>query len=153
VKLTTEKIRGIEYEIEVDGHGNFFSVVDGQRLTATTFEILKKKMVEHTRARQANVKIPFIYWDDGWGEDKGKIVKGTCIGIHAGNNNLIVRIGSETKQMGGYRGETMFAPEHEAELTRLQLQMKKAERELYNFKETKSLDLKAMVIKQIGEQK
>jgi hypothetical protein len=147
MKYSTENIRGIDYEIEVDHRGQFICKADGDDLEDVTFEGLKKKLMEHSRTKQKNINIPFIFWSDDFGHEE-KIQRGICVGLHAGNNNLLVKLGSGgVQQLASWRCEKVFAPERMEELKRLRKNLKKAQGDLEKFTDQHSLNLRAMILK------
>lgn len=149
MKFDTLTIRGLAFEIEVDDRGSFFCRTDGGILKATTLEGLKKKLTEHSRAKQVNISIPFVYWDDGGWDTKNKLIRGVCVGIHAGNDNLLVKLGNgDVQQLSGYRNSDKYvAPEHGQELARIQRAIQQLKKERDEFYEKFALDLRAMIIK------
>lgn len=150
MKFDTIKIRGIEFEINIDKDGKFYAEVDGSMVRAGTLDALKRKLNGATRKQ---VSIPFVYWDnDGWDNRPGKLVHAVCVGIHVGNDNLLVKIGKEpTTQLRGYRGsDHYFDPKDADELKRLQDARALANKALEQFRERKCIDVKALVIAAIG---
>lgn len=147
MKFATETIRGVKYEIEVDQEGRFCCLIDGDWIRATSLELLKKKINETSRAKQKNIKIPFVVWSQGWASEEGELQRGVCVGIHGGNNNLLVRMDGSTsvEQFNNYRGQKPYDPKHAGELERLHKAVKAAEAALENFQEKNSLDLRKMV--------
>lgn len=157
MKFTTTEIRGIKFDIDVNDDGSFRTTLDGETLKAPTLDQLKKKLNEHTRAKQKNVKIPFVYWDEAdWSDSSGKIVHGVAVGIHVGNGNLLARLGGgDTQQLRGYhRSERYFDPKHAAQLEKLWKAKEAAKKAIEEFAEEHAIeDLKKLVEKAIGEEK
>lgn len=154
MKFATETIRGVKYEIEVNENGQFACKVDGDWLRAPTLDSLKKKISDAGRAKQRNIKIPFVIWNEGWASEEGKLEHGMCVGIHSGNDNLLVKMGGNpsVEQMNNYRGGKPFDPKHANELERLHKAVKAAQAALENFEEKNGLDLRKMVATLIAKE-
>jgi hypothetical protein len=149
----TEEIRGVKYEIHVDDKGRFCIQIDGDWIKAPTFESLKKRLSEIGRVKQKNIAIPFVYWEKDY-HDKGKILRGVCVGIHAGNNNLLVKYGNEktAQQLSTWRMEPCLDPKHADRLETLNRAVTAAEKALEDFVEKNKLDLPKMVAEIIGKE-
>jgi len=149
MKFTTEKIRGIEYNIEISAEGSFFCTVEGAEIKATTLDALKKKLTEHSRAKQKNISVQFVYWDDN--DEIGKLRKGICVGIHAGNNNLLVRFAGDNRveQFTIWWYKTCFSPKDAAQLEKLQKAVKAAQNALEEFRSENSINLRNLVQKEL----
>lgn len=150
MKYTTEKIRGINFEIEIDPGGLFFCKVDGDTISDVTLDGLKKKLMEHSRTKQKGISIPFVMWQEGdYDAEKGKVVKGVCVGVHAGNDNLMVRLGGGAiEQFSHWRGNTkVFPPECADKLKELRQAHIRTKKELDEFTVENNLNLRELVAK------
>jgi len=150
VKFGEEIIRGIKYQIEITSTGEFYVEVDGDRISGPTLEIVKRKLSDHVKAMAGSISIPFVYWrpaewDDKWDDKKPCLVKAECVGIHAGNDNLLIKQeGGKVQQMSHYHRVRAFDPKHAAKLTELGTAKHNAIKAFDDFNKNE-LDLKAMV--------
>jgi hypothetical protein len=141
-----ETIRGVEYEISLTGAGIFTVEVDGDDITATTYEALRKKLMAINKKK---IAIPFVYWD----KDAEKIARGVVVGIHAGNNNVLVKQDGRqnVEQLRSWFGRNRyFAPGVAAKLRELNKALMKAEKDLESFSEKNALDLGELATKALS---
>ena len=87
--------RNQSYEVEIDGCGIFRVNIDGEGIQDVTLEGLKVKLDRATKEKTKKVAIEFWRW---YGE---KLLKGSIIGVHSGNGNLLVHIGDNKTQEYG----------------------------------------------------
>jgi len=157
MKFSTEKIRDIEYEIEINNDGQFFCSVDGSNVKAPTLDALKKQLMQASRAKQKDVRVPFAYWEDpGWNEDKGKIVTGVAVGVHSVNDNILVKLDGSARvtQLSSYHSsERCVDPKHADELRRLQEDIVAAKKAREDFIKKNGINLRAVILKAIAEEK
>jgi hypothetical protein len=147
----TEKIRGIDFKIKLNSSGQFSCEVDGEDFTSPTLEGLKKKLTEHSRARQKKIAIPFCCFEQDWNDEEGKLVHGICVGIHAGSNNLLVKMGGSvhSEQRRNWGSDKVVSPKDGAELKRLCQAVKVAATKRDEFLEKHAIDLRALVHKEL----
>lgn len=151
MKFDTIKIRGISFDIFINNQGKFFTQIDGDDVKADSFDALKKKLMSSTGRK--SISIPFVYWEDaGWNSESGHLVRGVCVGMHAGNDNLLVKLGNDqgTQQFSAYHHEQHFDPKHAEEITRLQEALTSANKAWEKFKEKHRFNLRDAVVKALG---
>lgn len=149
-KIGTETLRGVKYEIHVSSDGVFTCEVDGDDLKSKTLEGVKQLILKHSKGKQKNIKIPFVSWEKDY-HDSGKIVRGVCVGIHGGNDNLLMKYeGEKSTQQESYRRNCHVDPAHAAELERLAKAAEQAQEAFEKFEREHELKLKEMVAKILG---
>lgn len=150
MKIGTETIRGVKFEIHVTDDGTFTCTsVEGDALRSKTLEGLKQLILKHSKNKQKNVKIPFVVWQHDH-RDKGKVVHGICVGIHGGNGNLLLKYEGGKTEQESYRHNTYIDPEYAAELERLARIAEAATTAYEEFERKHALQLKEMVAKILG---
>jgi len=108
-KITKKEVRGVMYDIHVDENGTFFSVVNEDKITGPTMDILLKRMQQATAPGRNSLKIEFSRLrggdDGGVRGGEPEIVHGVVTGKHATNDNMLVRIEGEK----GSKQESMYS--------------------------------------------
>ena len=156
MKFDTIRIAAITFEVEVDRQGQFWTNVDGGRVAAPSFDLLKKALIKHAAEARKNISIPFVCWEKDWNDENGKLVHGVCVGIHAGNNNLLVKYqGDKAAQQLAYtrRSNNFVAPEHAYELEKLEKAVETITKARDKFVEDHHIDLREAVEKALGVKK
>lgn len=105
-KVTQKVVRGVLRDIYVDEKGIFYSMLDGDRVTGQTMEVLVTRLTQATAPERKNLNIKFcrLMYREKSGE-KPQIWHGTITGKHATNNNMLIRF-EETK---GSQQESTFS--------------------------------------------
>ena len=152
MKFDIVEVRGCKYEIDVSSDGTFSATIDGYQVQAPTLEQVRKKLIEQSKRKQKNIRIPFAFWEQEWNDDKGKIRKGVCVGMHAGNDNLLVKMDDEKNagQMTNYGNTKYVKPEDAAELEALSRAVDSARKARDKFLASHTLDLRDEVWKALG---
>ena len=143
-KLKQLEVKGKKFHVFVNDEGKFFADFDGEQVSADSLKQLTDKLasrIKHAR----RVSIPICMWEQrSWSEEAGRIRTGTILGIHASNNNLLVKFDDETKSEQVSYGD-FFDPADADELKRLAEAMDSAERAFNAFKEKHEIDAKEKV--------
>lgn len=80
-------VRDRDFEVRVDGAGNFLAELDGSSLMADTMEGLRQKLLDRTKVAAVRLNLPVtIVVNYG-----GGLVDGEITGVHAGNENVMLR--------------------------------------------------------------
>lgn len=85
MKVKNVEVRGQQIGVDVDNQGTFSAKVGDATVSADSLKDLIGKLERATKIEQARVSIQFSRWDDG------AIKHGTVTGIHAANNNLLIK--------------------------------------------------------------
>lgn len=138
MKLLMETIKGKKFEIHVGDDGRFFSVDDGSRTEADTLAGLKTKLASGMRRAAVKVEIPVVWWNNG------KLKRGMFTGIHARNQNLLLREDDgKSEQISSWEGsKKYFPPEHAEQLAELSAASVAAANALEAFTDKYSFDIR-----------
>lgn len=128
--------------VTVTPDGEFVCTYEGVDMRANTFAALKDKVrgVVKTTVKMA-IPITFVDYPDSWGRNRVKKITftdGTITGIHAGNNNVMLRRKTDTgsSQSRGY-GEnyyTRMTTDQMTKFARLHDAVEAARKEFDEFK-------------------
>ena len=91
-KFSATHIRGQKIDLYIDGDGKFSAEYDGEEYYAPSLEALTKKL---NRATKKPLSIPFYRWEQEYGAKAGKLRHGMIVGLHAANNNVLVKFDGE----------------------------------------------------------
>lgn len=111
-KLPDLEVDGKQYPLYVNVRGIFLVMLEeGEEIESSTLDALKQKvhLALLKKRRQATIDIPFYFWkvDTHWKVGgihrvRGCLRSGRIVGVHAGNDNLLVKWDDEkgTDQAG-----------------------------------------------------
>ena len=123
-KFRSIVIKGKTFAVSLSDSGDFFTDVDGDQVRSESLKELKSKLAK-IMLRSTRVSIPFCRWESACWNEKGpgKLRTGVIVGIHASNNNLLLRFNGEkgSIQDRGYSLSSFFEPKDGEQLQRLQL--------------------------------
>jgi hypothetical protein len=148
MKFGSVEVKGKKFDIEVGSDGKFGTNSDGSWLKADTLDQLKTKLATQISRAKLKLSIPFCRWVAG-----GRLRKGIITGIHASNNNILVKFDDEktTEQEDiWYSGGAYIDPEHAGELDRLGKACMKASQEYDDFVDKHKFNAKEAVRKAMG---
>lgn len=142
MKVSTIEIKGRKFDIDVNGEGRFMAKFDGDNVWADSLKQLKETLQRRMSLTSAKLNIPFVRWEeDHWG-DKGGLKFGAIVGIHGGNNNMLIKWKGEktTEQDRSWGAKDYIDSTVAEELKRLALAKLAAEKEFKDFVENNSFD-------------
>lgn len=120
------RVRNQEFDIQSNyDHTLLKAEVEGQDIAASTLPLLIKDITRLLEVPRAAVPVMTLMTPDSWMNKTGKIVfrKGILTGVHAGNNNLLIKWdGSKTASQSSSIGSDVFknlTPEQQSKLQRL----------------------------------
>jgi len=120
------------------------------RSAAESLKQLTEKLADRI-ARSKRVNIPICMWQkDRWNDNPGQIRMGIVIGIHGGNNNLLVKFDDEPKpQQVGYGN--FFDPKNADKLRLLSQALNDAEAAFKDFEEKHRIDARKKVLEALSQ--
>lgn len=159
--IQTEKVRGIEFKFYVNGVGHFYVDYDGDEVTNPTLEGLKKRLLDLTKQRTANLAIDFWRWEeaDRWERkagERGKLRHGIITGLHASNQNLLIKMDGEKAEQdssyhgGGHGGHLKLTKDEQADFIKMKRQQENLEDQITAFVEAHKFDAKKAVREAAG---
>lgn len=158
IKVHPLLVRHHEYEVHIDEHGVFQTIVGVEVVKSNTRDGLKDKLMELTAKAQVRLDIPFVYLNGGG--RNGNCARGRVTGLHGGNGNLMVewttgwRAG-ERMQFTPSFGDVIFNGSVTDAEVDAYLELRKASRlaeeQLTDYTRTRKLDLKTLAATQLAE--
>lgn len=144
------EVKGKKFQVSIGDEGKFFAEFDNEQITAESLKQLTDKLASRIK-KSKRVAIPVCMWkEESWNDEPGKIRFGTIIGIHGGNDNLLVQFDDEkTSEQVGYGN--FFDPADATELKRLTEILEAAEKAFEAFKTKYAIDAKAKVREALGD--
>jgi hypothetical protein len=150
-------VKGVIYKVEIDGDGSFIASPKGKAvmrddlIVAPSLDKLESKIAARIR-RTGKVSIPFCYFNgSGWiSDEKGRVITGVIEGLHAGNANLLIKVGGKRDQLS--KGKTVFPPECAKELARLHKAVVDTRKALDAFNKTHAFDAEARIEELLSKQ-
>jgi hypothetical protein len=113
-----------DYQIGVDEQGNFHVVVGESNFHDTTLNGLIEKIERATKIKAAKVEVKFHRLKaDRYDRESTKVISGVITGVHASNNNLLVKLeGGKTEQESryGHGNDEAFLRLKESEIAELE---------------------------------
>lgn len=159
VKLKTITIREKQFDIYVTENGRFYTQLepkagysdDSNTIEATSILDLSKK-IESTLKLKQKLNIRFVRWETGdYRESKDKLKRGTVIGVHGGNQNLLVQWdGEKSSEQDRSWGNEMYLrldAIEEKEYVLLKKNLKALEARIEKFEQKHAIDMKSEVAK------
>lgn len=132
------KIRKVDFQVQVNSQGEFYTEYEGERVGALTLEELRSKL---TKLTKKPVNIPFARIYDG------RIRHGVIRGVHATNRNLLIKFDGQkgVEQEYGWQREgsnylALTSAEEEVYLG-LHKELKKAQDAVDAFENKHALDV------------
>lgn len=135
-------IKGVEFSIEVDEQGKFWTVTEDHfRVEAPSLEELKTKLADTVKRRKVKVAIPFVRWDESARQLEPKLRSGVVTGIHASHGHLLVKYddGENAQESGSWR--KYVKPEAAQELERLARAKIATAQAFHKFQEANEIDM------------
>lgn len=160
-KVCRKKIRETQFDIYVNGQGEFFVNYEGDAVRNPTLTGLEKRLLELTKRKAAHLKIDFWRWQvlDRWERDSGshgKLVHGVVTGMYGRNNNLLVKMdGGKPEQETHWNNDDRYLKldaGEQAAFVRLCLAKEEAEDAVKAFVEAHKFDAKQEVRRALGSE-
>ncbi len=148
-KLRTIDVKGKKFDVSISLEGKFFAEFEREQISADSLKQLTDKLASRIK-KSKRVAIPICMWEkESWNDKPGRIRTGTIIGIHASNDNILVKFDDETKSEQISYGD-FFDPKDADELKRLSQALNDAETAFDEFKKEHEIDAKAKVREALG---
>lgn len=149
-RVKTMKLKGTMIDIEVDDSGKFWGQFGGEWYHDDTLKRVEQRLQNAAKVSTADVKIPFtgIVWGESDHDPTAiEVHEGVGVGIHAGNNNLLVRWAKDpdkTDQLRSYsiRDTYRFTKSERKTLVELTKAYAQAHKALKKFLESKEFSLR-----------
>jgi hypothetical protein len=151
-KVKTIQVKGKSFDVTLSDKSEFQVTYDAEVVAAESLKSLTTKLSARI-SREKRVNIPVAYWDkDSWSEEPGQLRMGVIIGIHGGNNNLLVKWdgAKASEQFPAFSAE-FVDPKQAKELKRLGEALDKAGKVFENFKKKHSFNGWERVHQLLGE--
>ena len=151
VKIKTLKVRDREFEVYVDSAGYFCVDFDGETIEKPTLEDLKSRLMDLTKQKAGKIAIEFYRWvEDRWNDEKAKLKHGVITGLHAANDNVMVRFDGEKAEQDSryYNSDSSFlrlTKEEVNQYIKLRKALEAAKKVLTDFEEAHTFDAKEEV--------
>jgi len=129
------RVRDAEYEVDITLDGIFWVVVNNEKLSDSSLEGLRKKMIVATKRPAAKVSVPFVSVEG---------VRGVATGIHGSTRNILVRWeNGKTEQLNHWSGLILddLTPQENEERHDLRARYDNASKALKKFQSDHRFDL------------
>lgn len=139
--VVTENIKGQNFAIHLNGDGVFFTEYQGEQYKAPTLKALRNRIRTIISGTQ-KLNILFTAVGHSWWSD-AKLLHGVIVGVHDGNNNLLVkyegRAKTEQESRSSDKFMRRFTAAETAEHNKLNKAVTAAEKALEKFKKDRVL--------------
>jgi hypothetical protein len=97
-KLKVIEVKGKKFEVSLsDESALFVTEFEGEQIRSESLKGMISTL-QTRMARQKRVNVPFCLWkSDSWSNKPGEVLTGVLVGIHGGNQNLLVKYDGELK--------------------------------------------------------
>ncbi len=139
-KFKTIVVKGKSFAVDLTGEGHFQTTYNDEAVSAESLKSLTFKLTARI-SQEGRVNIRIAYWEkDSWSDEPGKLVTGSIIGIHGGNNNLLVKWDGDKSSEQCHPNADFIDPKHADELMRLGQALDKAKNTFDRFKKKHSFN-------------
>jgi hypothetical protein len=151
-KVKTIEVKGRSFDLTLNREGEFCTEYKGEQVSAESVKSLSSKLLLRIN-REQRVSIPFAYWEsNSWDDKPGHIRTGAIVGIHGGNNNLLVKFDdAKTSEQFSYSNE-FVEPDKGPELARLGNALNAAQKAFSDFKDEHCFNARDKVKDALGEE-
>ena len=133
-KVKTIQVKGKSFDLTLTDEGEFQTNYQDEAVKAESVKSLVSLLATRI-SREKRVNIRVAYWEkDSWSDEPGRLRTGAIIGIHGGNNNLLVKWDGAKGSEQVDHNAGFVDPKHAPELKRLGEALDRAQRAFRDFK-------------------